>query len=386
MIKLCQRDLCTGCGACFNACPHDSIKMIPSSGEGFLYPILNHSTCVNCGLCSKVCPILTHPTKNDVPDVYAAWNMEDSIRQSSSSGGMFLTLAHKIIEQGGVVYGVVISKEGTVYHRRADSVDGLKPMQGSKYVQSDTRYSFKEALNDLKHGLPVMYTGTPCQIAGFRGLLGKRRFDNLLLVDIVCHGVPSNALFKDYLSKLDIEWADIPDKSSFIFRELDAWGIAPSVKLADGNRHRVPSEKDVYMKNFLSSYTFRESCYSCQFANIPRISDITIADFWGIGAKIPFREDTKKGCSLVLVNTVKGTMAVRGAENNIFLEKRTLDEAVAVNYQLYRPSLRPKQRNGMYSYCLSHSIHDVYRHFYNTPYHKLRHLGGRFLRFLKILK
>ena len=386
MIKLCQRDLCTGCGACFNACRHDSIKMTPSSGEGFLYPMLDHSTCVNCGLCSKVCPILTHPTKNDVPDVYAAWNMEDSIRQSSSSGGMFLTLAHKIIEQGGVVYGVVISKEGTVYHRRADSVDGLKPMQGSKYVQSDTRYSFKEALNDLKHGLSVMYTGTPCQIAGFRGLLGKRRFDNLLLVDIVCHGVPSNALFKDYLSKLDIEWADIPDKSSFIFRELDAWGIAPSVKLADGNRHRVPSEKDVYMKNFLSSYTFRESCYSCQFANIPRISDITIADFWGIGAERPFSEDTMKGCSLVLVNTAKGKYAIRGVENEIFLKKRSLEEAKAVNHQLYRPSLRPKLRNSMYSYCFSHSISDVNRHFYNTPYHKLRHLGGRFLRFLKILK
>lgn len=386
MTKLCQRELCTGCGACFNACPRDSIKMILSSREGFLYPLLNNSTCADCGLCSKVCPILTSPSKYDEPDVYAAWNMDDSIRQSSSSGGMFLTLAQKIIEQGGVVYGVVISKDGTVYHNRTDSVAGLKPMQGSKYVQSDTRYSFKEALNDLKHGLPVMYTGTPCQIAGFRGLLGKRRFDNLLLVDIVCHGVPSNALFKDYLKKLDAEWADIPDKSSFIFRELDAWGYAPSVKLTDGKRHRIPSEKDAYMKNFLASYTFRESCYNCQFANIPRISDLTIADFWGIGAEKPFSENTKKGCSLVLVNNEKGRCAIRGIENEIFLEKRTLEEAKAVNHQLYRPSIRPKLRNNMYSYCFSHSISDVYKHFYNTPYHKLRHFVGRILRFLKIKK
>lgn len=386
MIELCQMSLCTGCGACYNACPHNSIEMVPSIGEGFLYPRINQASCISCGVCVKSCPILTPPSKSDVPEVCAAWNTDDSIRQSSSSGGMFLTLALEIIAHGGAVYGVVLSEDGTAYHRRADSIAGLKPMQGSKYVQSDVGKSYNDALADLKHGLPVMFTGTPCQIAGFRSFLGKRQFNDLLLVDIVCHGVPSNALFRDYLNKLEIEWAGILDKSSFIFRELDAWGISPSVKLTDGKRHKIPLEKDMYMRNFLSSYTFRESCYNCKFSNTPRVSDITIADFWGIGSERPFKEDTKKGCSLVLINTVVGKRFVQNVKDNIFIERRTLNEAMLINHQLYRSSKRPRQRNGVYSYCFNHSIDEVYRHFYNTPYHKLRHIGGRILRFLSILK
>ena len=140
------------------------------------------------------------------------------------------------------------------------------------------------------------------------------------------------------------------------------------------------------MRNFLASYTFRESCYNCRFSNTPRISDITIADFWGIGSERPFKKDTKKGCSLVLVNTAAGENAIKSIEGKIFIVRRTLSEAMAVNHQLYRPSKRPKQRDGAYSYCLNHSIDEAYRHFYNTPYQKLRHGAARVLRFLGILK
>lgn len=386
MIELCSSEKCTGCGACYNACPKQCITMVPEETEGFIYPVINAELCVECGLCRKSCPILTYISPKCEPVVFAAWNLDDRIRQTSSSGGMFYSLAESVIRTGGVVYGVVMSGDGTVQHQRAESVLELTPMKGSKYVQSDTRKSYSEALDDLRKGRKVMFTGTPCQVAAFRSFLNKRSYDNLLLVDIVCHGVPSNKLFRDYLKKLEKEKEWSVDKSSFTFRELDAWGIAPSVKLTDGTFQRISLQDDVYMRHFLASYTFRESCYNCMFSTTPRLSDITIADFWGVGSESHFNNDPKKGCSLVLINSEIGEEAFDAIKSRLFYEKRTLSEAKNVNHQLYRPSGRPEQRNGAYGYFFSHSIAEIYSHYYNTPYHKLRHFVGKILRAIKVIK
>lgn len=386
MIELCSSEKCTGCGACYNACPKHCITMVPEGVEGFLYPVINTEHCVECGLCRKSCPILTPSSPKCEPIVYAAWNLDDGIRQTSSSGGMFYSLAEAVIRTGGVVYGVVMSGDGTVQHQRAESVQELTPMKGSKYVQSDTRKSYSKALVDLRQGRKVMFTGTPCQVAAFRSFLNKRSYDNLLLVDIVCHGVPSNKLFKDYLEKLEKEKGCSVCKSSFTFREFNAWGYAPSVKLTDGTRQRIPPQDDVYMRHFLASYISRDSCYNCMFSTTPRHSDITIADFWGIGSESHFEGEPKKGCSLVLINSETGKDAFDAIKSHLFYEKRTLSEAKNVNHQLYRPSERPKQRNGAYGYFFSHSIAGIYSHYYNTPYHKLRHLVGKILRAINVIK
>lgn len=386
MIELCSSEKCTGCGACYNACPKHCIIMVPEGVEGFLYPVINTEHCVECGLCRKSCPILTPLSPKCEPVVYAAWNLDDGIRQTSSSGGMFYSFAEAVIRTGGVVYGVVMSGDGTVQHQRAESVQELTPMKGSKYVQSDTRKSYSEALDDLRQGRKVMFTGTPCQVAAFRSFLNKRSYDNLLLVDIVCHGVPSNKLFKVYLKKLEKEKGWSVCKSSFTFREFKAWGYAPSVKLADGTCQQISPQDDVYMRHFLSSYTCRESCYNCIFSMTPRQSDITIADFWGIGSESHFDGDPKKGCSLVLINSEAGKDAFDAIKSRLFYEKRTLSEAMNVNHQLYRPSERPKHRNGAYGYFFSHSIAGIYSHYYNTPYHKLRHFVGKILRAINVIK
>ena len=385
MIELCRVEDCTGCGACFNVCPHHSIQMIESE-EGFLYPHINTDSCVECGLCRKVCPLISSlENPAEQPVVYAAWNNDDKVRTTSSSGGMFYALASEVLSKGGVVFGVVLDKEGNVYHACTDRIDDLPVMQGSKYVQSDTRNVYREAIKYLKEGRKVLFTGTPCQVAAMKSYTLNKGYNNLFLVDIVCHGVPSNKLFKDYLDKLQNELGDI-DKSSFCFRKLDAWGIAPSVELTEGCRKIIPPELNVYMKHFLSSYTFRESCYNCKFAKTPRISDITIADFWGIGKDLPFQGNTAKGCSLVLINSSKGQSLFEAIKSGLFYEKRKLDEAIVVNHQLYRPSIKPTQRETVYKYFYTHTIKQINTKYYNNICLRVRRLGGRMLRKLNLLK
>lgn len=386
MIELCHKEDCTGCGACFNVCPHHSIIM-QESDEGFLYPHIDTDGCVECGLCRRVCPIIT-PSKNvlEQPVAYAAWNNDDKVRTTSSSGGMFYSLASEVISKGGVVFGVVLDKEGNVFHTCAERINDLPSMQGSKYVQSDTRYVYSEVIKCLKEGRIVLFTGTPCQVAAMKSYTLNNDNQNLFLVDIVCHGVPSGKLFKDYLDKLGKEIGDF-DKSSFCFRKLDAWGIAPSVEFAGNCRKIIPPDLNVYMKFFLSSYTFRESCYNCKFARTPRISDITIADFWGIGkGKTPFQRNTAKGCSLVLVNTQKGQKFFDDIKEGLFYEKRELSEAIQINHQLYRPSYRPKQRDNVYQYFFLHDISTIYTKYYNNLYKRIRRFFGKVLRKIHLIK
>lgn len=385
MIELCSSMECTGCGACYNICPHHSITMTESY-EGFLYPHIDSDLCVECGLCQRVCPIISPPGKpKGNPEVYAAWNKDDGIRTTSSSGGMFYTLASEVISKGGVVFGVVLDGDGNVFHTKAENLQDLRFMQGSKYVQSDTKLVYREAVKYLKEGKPVMFTGTPCQVAAMKAFTLNKDYENLLLVDIVCHGVPSNKLFKDYLDKLEDKTGKI-EKSSFSFRKLDAWDVVPSVELAGSCRKILPPELNVYMRHFLASYTFRESCYACKFAITPRISDITIADFWGIGKDSPFSEDTSKGCSLVLVNTEKGQRYFDDIKPGLFCEKRTLSEALHVNHQLYRPSVRPKQRNQSYRYFFTHDIQSIYTKYYNNLYLRTRRIAGKVLRKIRLIR
>ena len=385
MIELCPSNECTGCGACYNVCPHHSITMVESY-EGFLYPHIDSDLCVECGLCQKVCPIITPPDKSEEKtEVFAAWNKDDGIRTTSSSGGMFYTLASEVISKGGVVFGAVLDGDGNVFHAEAKNLQDLHSMQGSKYVQSDTNVIYREAIKYLKEGKTVLFTGTPCQVAAMKAYALNKNYENILLVDIVCHGVPSNKLFKDYLDKLERKVGKI-DKSSFCFRKLDAWGYAPSVEFAGSGRKILPPEMNVYMSHFLASYTFRESCYACRFATTPRTSDITIADFWGIGKDTPFTEDTSKGCSLVLVNTEKGRRYFEDIKSELFYEKRNLSEALYVNHQLYRSSVRPKQRNKAYRYFFMHDIQSIYAKYYNNLYLRTRRTAGKILRKIHLIR
>ena len=196
---------CVGCHACFNICPVRAITMVENE-EGFKYPQLDKQTCVNCGKCEKVCPALIgHPLTHDKsPEFYAVWNKENDIRRQSSSGGMFRILAEEIIAEGGVVYGAAFDEANHLRHIRVENVDELGALMGSKYVQSDIGTMLGQVRADLRNGRQVLFSGTPCQVAGLYAFLGGNH-ENLLTVDVLCHGVPSPGVFQRYLEGIGVD-------------------------------------------------------------------------------------------------------------------------------------------------------------------------------------
>lgn len=354
MIKLCNILDCTGCGSCYNACPKKSIKMMPSA-EGFLYPEIDVETCIECGLCQKKCPILNPVEFNIDPKVYASWSLDNNIHTTSSSGGMFSELSKWIFERGGVVFGVILNDNLDAVHVSANSMEEIEPMKGSKYFQSVIGNTYQEVKELLVADEWVLYSGTPCQIAGLLKYLSPKKYVKLITVDMVCHGVPSSLFFKEYLNKLDKIYPQI-EKKSYRFRVLDKWTYVPSVK-NNGKRINISYKNNVYLKLFLANYISRESCYNCQYTKINRVSDLTIADFWGIGKSTPFNHDTKRGVSLTLVNSDKGVSFFDDIKDRIFFEERKIEEALVENHQLYCQSVRPKWgREIVYKYFENHTI------------------------------
>ena len=354
MKTICRTELCTGCASCAAVCPQGCISLVPSS-EGFLYPSVDEDLCLDCGKCVSACPNNT-PVKARVPSAtYAGWSTDETIRASSSSGGAFHCLAESVIRQGGVVFGAVLCEDLVVRHTVADNLPSLAKMRGSKYAQSEMGDNYALVGCYLSEGRKVLFSGTPCQIAGLRSAFGQR--EGLVLVDIVCHGVPSVKFFRHYIGGLKERYPDM-DARSFQFRTLPAWNAVPNA-VVGGERVPLRGHDSIYTKLFLKNMLHRESCYSCPYARAERVSDITIADFWEIGAESPFDYDTAGGCSLVLVNTPVGEAQFAALESTFFSCARTLSEAVAGNAQLRAPSERPDNRRGIYDFLLSHTLDEI---------------------------
>ena len=385
-MELCKKADCTGCGACYNACPRQAIQMIEDH-EGFLFPSIDSHKCVDCQLCTKACPVLFPVRKHPaVRRPIAAIAKDMSILTKSSSGGMFSLLAERFINDGGVVYGAVMEKNGYVHHVHCDSPAGIAPMRGSKYVQSNTELTYSSVKAHLKAGYKVMYTGTPCQIAGLRKYLGASDTSNLLCVDIVCHGVPSNAMFRMYLQRVCAKkGVNVDDIVEIRFRNYEKWGgFYLLLLLFDGRIIICERQDNIYLSLFLQSYTYRESCYHCSYASHERVSDVTIADFWSIGAKSEFVYDTSKGCSLLLLNTKKGERMLSEIGDRMYHEQRTWDEADLTNHQLYRPAILPKRRSQAIKSMNADPLDKTYDLIYNTPYLRIRRLVGKILRALNL--
>lgn len=385
MIELCTKEKCTGCGACYNICPKKAITMLPD-GEGFLFPKIDIGLCVECQLCRKVCPEINPLEKYaKVENPLAAVAKDKNIRVKSSSGGMFSLLSSEILLRGGVVYGVVFDSNYDIYHIGISNSTELDKLRGSKYAQSNTKETYKEVKEYLKAKRWVLYTGTPCQIAGLYGYLGSIDKSLLFTVDLVCHGVPSIKSFKIYLQKLaeDLN-INIADIKEFCFRELEGWGVTPSFQFAERGRRLLTARENMYMRLFLTSRLHRKSCYQCLYATPERVSDITIADFWGIGKEKPFNYETSEGCSLVLLNTEKGRELFGHIETNMHVEKRSWAEALKYNMQLHKKSECPKDRELAIYYLYHYDYKTTYNHFFNTPYIRLRRQVGNILRFLHL--
>ncbi len=300
MIRISDKALCCGCTACMSACPAQCIVM-RRDREGFDYPVANPDLCLECGLCEKICPVLNPGNMNQPLCAYAARSQEHM--DGASSGGVFPLLAKEWIADGGIVCGASLDPECKVVHCEVEDEEGLDALKGSKYVQSELYSMFEDVRTELEEGRNVLFSGTPCQVAGLKAYLGKEQ-DGLITIDIACHGVPSPGLWEKY--KTAIEKKHCAPLKSVDFRDSsNGWrhyNIRYDFRDASVT---VPREKDPYLSLFLQDMTLRPSCYSCSMRGENSCSDITLSDLWSVAQSVPDMNDDR-GVSGVLIKTEKG--------------------------------------------------------------------------------
>ena len=349
MIDIRDKSQCCGCEACVQRCPKQCISLVEDS-EGFLYPQVDKNVCVDCGLCEKVCPVINQSDERQPQAVYAAINPNSDVRQSSSSGGIFSALADAILSQGGVVFGVCWDKDWHLIFDYAETRDDLSRFRGSKYLQAYVGDAYIKAEQFLKSGRQVLFTGTACQIAGLKKYL-RRDYDNLLAVDVICHGAPSSQVWKKYLdeqlrlieqnrgSKYQIAAVNFRDKSV----GWKNYNFSIGLKRIDGEVEYFtqPSSQNIFMRGFLRDFYLRPSCYSCPAKSGKSGSDITLGDFWGIN-QLKSEIDDDQGISAVMVNTPRGALWL----DRLSLEQCSMsyDDVCRYNPALVRSVAYPSQR------------------------------------------
>lgn len=328
MIRIKEKKSCTGCHACSSICPQESISM-EKDAEGFWYPFVDPGRCRDCCLCEAACPVKNRITAIYQPRAYACMNKEDNIRLESSSGGIFTLIAENVINDGGVVFGVRFDDDFSVIHDYTETVEGFKEFRGSKYVQSKIDDSFKKAKDFLKQGRKVLFSGTPCQIAGLKSFLGKD-FEKLFTVDLICHGVPSPKVWAEYIKYREKTAGSKTKKISFR-RKDESWKLYSLSFIFVNNKEYIQfHKKDPYMRAFLKDISLRPSCYDCRFKSVSRESDITLGDFWGIQRILPEMDDDK-GTSLIFVNSNKGKKIFEKIKDKMEYKQVDIEQAIRHN-------------------------------------------------------
>lgn len=348
-IKKSDKEKCYGCRACELICKHSAISM-ESDSEGFLYPTMNVDKCIKCGLCVKVCPISNPKYKTQQQDVYACWSKNDETRMQSSSGGLFSEIAKYILDRGGIVFGAATDKKAKLYvrHIGIETIEDLKLLKGSKYVQSDLNTVYEQIKGILREKRLVYFTGTPCQVAGLYSFLGKDD-PNLFTTDLVCHGVPSYKLFKYHIEYIESKYK--AKLINYSFRDLSKWGIKEQFKYQN-KKGKTKSDSSnyefsPYLLSFKKSMVNRQSCYACQFARPDRTGDITLADFWGIKRFFP-NIDPRKGASLLITNSNRGDEVFKAIKDNLISLKSNFEDASSENHNLRHPTPKPFIRDSIY--------------------------------------
>lgn len=314
---------CSGCGGCGAVCPQNCISMA-ADREGFRYPVIDEAKCIRCRLCEKVCPVLSVPQVSQHVAALAAQNADEAVRRGSSSGGVFSALAEDVIARGGSVCAATYDEHFEVRHVLIDSPESIAALRGAKYAQSQAEHCFPKIRERLASGQWVLFVGTPCQCAGLKAYLG-REYEKLLVVDMVCHGVPSPRVWSQYLRE-QAQFAESKLKSVDLRSKTTGWSrYAYSVKMdfENGPAYSVLQGQDLFMQGFVQNLYLRPSCADCSFKGTSRCGDLTLGDYWGIWDQYPEFDDNK-GTSLLLIQSEKG----RAIWQRISGRFRVLDVAV----------------------------------------------------------
>lgn len=361
MIRITDKTQCCGCGACAQACPLKCISL-DEDETGFIYPHVTSDLCISCGLCEKACPVLKHRDPQQPLRIVACKNTNEEQRYNSSSGGVFCLIAGIIIKRGGVVFGAMFDSDWNVVHTYAESMEDIIPFQGSKYSQSRIGESYIKVKGFLEKGRDVLFSGTPCQIAGLKSYL-RKEYENLLTIEIICHGVPSPKIWQDYLTYLRRTRAVaigknsgfspsnyVPFIESISFRDKrEGWakyGLAvrfssdhseaSTISSSSINAPSKPNEiyechkNNLYMQAFISNAILRPICFLCPFKSGKSCADISLGDFWTIDSYAPEINDDK-GVTIVYALSERGSAFL----DIISAEKKELNNKVNYNSSFY---------------------------------------------------
>lgn len=330
-IELATPEQCMGCGACYASCGFGAIDMV-SDTKGFYRPAVDAETCRGCGACSRACPSVGETTRRTEPlATLAAWDRDADDRAKATSGGVFMLIADAVLARGGWVCGAVMGQDMVVRHVVTRDREVVEGMRGSKYVQSDVSEAITECLARLRDGKEVLFTGVSCQVDAMRRVAGKRYAGNLLLVDVLCHGAPSPRFWLAYLDYREREEGDEVVGARFRKKE-PSWTMF-SLELTFKTEHHFHAwctVEDLYLRAFLGDYITQDACHACQYVGTGRVSDVTLADFWGYVSETRRDRNTEEGISLILTNTPKGKTLVESLTGLYAIEK-SLSEAVRGN-------------------------------------------------------
>lgn len=360
---------CALCGACFNACPVGAISFSKAYLD-FRYPEIDVTRCVRCNQCEKACPVLGSKSKpeDEYPIAFAAKSNADSVRLRSSSGGAFYELASQILRDGGYVCGAVFDESFHVRHIVSNSQEDIFRMMGSKYAQSDVGYCYREIKEKLNAGEKVLFSGCPCQVAGLRTYLGKS-YKDLLLVELICHGIPSNQMLQTYIHMQEKKYGAKLKRMEFRNKTKGWHNSAVRMEFENHRIYSIPYTADAYTIGFLRNISLKSSCYDCHFRNFTAGSDIILGDFWGAEVELP--EDDNKGISAILINSGKGMDILDRC--NLVLTPVNVETVIKYNRNLLCSAAPNPQRSLFYASADTNGFEEAIRqHLEESAIQKLK--------------
>lgn len=382
MIDVYNKINCCGCSACAQICPKQCISMIQDK-EGFLYPLVNKTLCIDCHKCEKVCPIANQsPKEATISRVFSAYALDENIRIKSSSGGIFSLLAENIIEKNGVVAGAAYDDEWNVAHRIIDKKEDVISLIGSKYSQSIISNCFKLLEQLLDMDKYVLFVGTPCQVEGLRHYLNKKNYRKLILIDFICHGVPSPKVWNMYKQELCTKYGSTISFINFRDKSHGWKGYHLSIKFDNGKHYSKLFTWDKFIQTFIRNISIRPCCYDCKFKGIERHSDITLGDFWGI-KKINKKMDDNKGTSMIIIHSSKGMQLLDQLKKYTIINEENLDYVSQLNPSCIYSCKKPINRNPFFNNIESYSFSFLYNKY--VRYKKNKELKNNIKGLLKLI-